>query len=72
MHYDRTITETRTFKIKVHCDCGGQFFFNGNALMTHPPMYAHECSDCGITETFSDQYPMDHTQEVGEPQKLPD
>ena len=70
MYHDITITETRTFKIKVHCDCGGQFFYNGNSLMTNPPQYAHECSDCGVTDTFPEQYPRDHTEEVGEPQKL--
>ena len=72
MYEKRTITETRTFVIKVYCDCGGQFGFNGNANMTHPPMYVHVCTDCGCTTTFPDIYPLDTTQEVGEPTVLPD
>jgi hypothetical protein len=72
MYEKRTIIETRTFKIRVHCDCGGEYAFNGNSNLSYPPQYVHECPDCGHTATFPDTYPMDHTEEVGEPQEIPD
>lgn len=72
MYETRTMTETRTFVIKVYCDCNGQFIFNGNANLSNPPQYVHACSDCGQIAYFPDQYPLDHTQEVGEPVELPD
>lgn len=72
MYEKRTITETRTFKVKVYCDCGGEYAFNGNANLADPPQYVHVCPDCGHTTTFPDTYPIDHVQEVGEPQEVPD
>ena len=72
MYEKRTITETRTFVIKAYCDCGGEYAFNGRAQMTSPPQFVHACPDCGHTTTFKDQYPMDTTQEVGEPTEVPD
>ena len=72
MYEKRTLTEVRTFVVKVYCDCGGQYAFNGNANMAHPPQYVHLCQDCGHLTTFKDQYPLNTTQEVGEPQVLPD
>lgn len=72
MYEKRTITEVRTFVVKVYCDCGGQFTFNGNANLSNPPQYVHTCSDCGTVGYFQDQYPMETQQEVGEPTVLPD
>jgi len=72
MYEKRTLTETRTFKIKVYCDCGGQYQFNGNANLSEPPQYVHACEDCGHVTTFDATYPLDHTQEVGEPTVLAD
>ena len=72
MYEKRTITEVRNFVVKVHCDCGGEYSFNGNANLSEPPQYVHACNDCGHVTTFPDTYPMDTTQEVGEPVELPD
>ena len=66
------MTEVRTFVIKVYCDCGGEIKFNGNANLSFPPQYVHECGDCGYLTTYPDQYPLNHTQEVGEPIELSD
>ena len=70
--WKRTITEVRQFVVKVYCECGGQFAFNGNANLSNPPQYVHACSDCGQIAYFSDQYPMDTQQEVGKPAVVPD
>lgn len=72
MYEKRTLTEVRTFVLKVYCDCGGEIKFNGNADMSFPPQYVHACEDCGATTTYPDQYPLNTTQEVGEPVVLPD
>lgn len=72
MYEKRTLTETRTFVIKVYCDCKGEYAFNGNANMSNPPQYVHVCQGCGHTTTFPLQYPANHTQEVGEDMLLPD
>lgn len=73
MYEKRTLTETRTFVMKIYCgECGGEIKFNGNANLSFPPQYVHACDDCGITTIYKDQYPLNTTQEVGEPVELPD
>ena len=72
MYEKRTLTEVRTFVVKVYCDCGGELKFNGHANMTYPPQYVHACGDCGLTTVYQDQYPLTTTQEVGEPTVLQD
>jgi len=65
----RTMTEVRTFNVRVYCDCGAEYKWNGTALMTHPPKYPHTCPECGDRVTLKDSYPTQETVEVGEPQE---
>ena len=67
----RTLTEIRTFNVRLYCECGGQYIFNGQSDSSYPPQYVHVCDVCSATMTLRDQYPGEETVEVGEQQEVP-
>lgn len=54
----RTIRcEFKTYIIHAFCDCGGRYVSSGITLTRYPPLYPHECADCGKKENFNENYP---------------
>ncbi len=69
----RTMTEVRTFNVKLYCDCGGEMGANGVTLNTNPPRHPHVCEHCDTVEVIEgEHYPRQETLEVGEPQDIPE
>ena len=69
----RTMTEVRTFNVRLYCVCGGEMKSNGITLTTNPPMYPHVCDKCGTYQTLTgDSYPTTTEVEVGEEQVIQD
>ena len=65
------MTELRTYKIELICDCNGTIEANGHVLETNPPVYAHQCLKCEKVTTHNQEYPTTQEVEVGEPQEVP-
>lgn len=57
-------SEVKTVLTKMYCDCGGEMLPNGNVLCSYPPLYTHECTKCGKTESYHDRYPKVTYKEV--------
>lgn len=51
--------EVKVIKVTLECEkCGGEMKSTGQALMSNPPQYPHECKKCGNTRNIrGKQYP---------------
>lgn len=52
--------EVRTFAVALRCDvegCPGEMVPTGEAKMTSPPKYVHQCNFCGASATSGHRYP---------------
>ncbi len=50
--------EVKVYKVDLFCDeCGGEMYSQGISLMSNPPMYLHECKECGAVLSPSSLYP---------------
>jgi hypothetical protein len=47
-------TEVKTYQVDYICDdCeSGVMAFTGRTLLSHPPQYEHQCTQCGMTRYF--------------------
>jgi hypothetical protein len=48
-----------TIQIDMQCDvCGkGKMIPTGQAFLTHPPQFPHECDECHVRVTYGQRYP---------------
>ena len=59
--------EVKTYKEKLICDkCGGEMESEGGAvMMSNPPLFSHQCNNCGYRENVMGyRYPNVHYEEV--------
>lgn len=59
----------QVYKVDYICDeCGeGRMRSTGQALLSKPVMYPHECTHCGAKKTFRGiTYPTKRTEEIQE------
>lgn len=47
--------EVKAYRVKVVCDCGGDFVYSGRMLPTEPPLYKCYCISCGIQKSLNDK-----------------
>ena len=66
----RTMTQVRTYNVRLYCDCGEELAWNGLGLLTNPPQFPHTCPKCGFTTTLPEHYPAETTVEAGESQEI--
>lgn len=52
--------EVKTFTVRYKCDiCNkGYLESTGVALLSYPPQYPHDCSNCGKGKVFKHKYPF--------------
>jgi hypothetical protein len=57
--------DVKIILIKAYCDeCEGTVKYTGEAFMTCPPLYIHECDDCGkVFKVRGEIYPITTTKE---------
>ena len=59
--------EAKVYKEKLICDeCGGEMQLEGGAvMMSNPPLFSHQCTNCGKRENVRGyKYPNIHFEEV--------
>ena len=61
-------TEVKTFRVTLHCGCGGEMVPTGNQLLTWPPQYPHVCKRCGqLMNLREKQYPYIEHEDICPP-----
>lgn len=55
-------TEVKSYRIDLICECGYPMSFTGRILTSNPPLYPHECQQCGINENKRIKYPYIKTE----------
>lgn len=64
-----TFIKVETFRVEYECDeCGnGKMEFNGVSNPTWPPLYHHDCTNCGANQVFrGEKYPKIVTKDLVE------
>ena len=51
------VKDVQQEEVSMRCDCGGLMRYTGQAYLTSPPKFKHQCTQCTNQATYSFKYP---------------